>query len=385
MVTCPPLVEHIAGLEDPRGKRGRRYPFVAMVSLAIVATLCGYQSYAAMAEWGRHYGQALCRALGFRGTRLPCAATFYLLFRRVDRAALEAGLGRWVAAVLATMPAAASAPLPGIAIDGKTLRGSRTQGAPLTHLLSAVSHHLGLTLGQTPVDDKTNEITAIPTLLASLVLPGRVVTVDALHTQRATAQAIVDAGADYIMVVKENQPGLREAIATAFADPALLAAYPHSRTRSADCGHGRLERRAITLSSALADYLDWPGQQQTFRLERTRTNRRTGEVQRETTYGITSLSRQRGTAPRVLAAVRQHWVIENKAHYVRDVTFGEDHSQVRVGSTPQVLAAVRNAAITLMRSNGADNIARACRHCAARPWYALKLLGIKRPRTTNTK
>jgi predicted transposase YbfD/YdcC len=373
MATCPPLVHHITELADPRGKRGRRHPLAALICLAVAATLCGATGYVAMAEWGREQGTGLARALGFTRPQTPCAATFSRLFRRLDRQALEACLGRWAAHVLAALPAGQRA---GLAIDGKTLRGSRQQGAPLTHLLSAVSHGLGLTLGQVAVDDKTNEITAIHTLLAGLLLEGQVVTVDALHTQHKLAQALVDAGADYIMLVKANQPGLHAAIAEAFADPALLAEHAGSRARSLDRGHGRLERRTLTLSSALADYLDWPGQQQVFQLVRTRTHLRTGVVEGETVYGITSLSAARADAACVLKRVRQHWTIENRAHYVRDVTFREDHSQVRVGSTPEVLAALRNVAIAVHRLHGAHNIASACRRTAAHPRRALALLGI---------
>lgn len=184
MATCLPLVEHITGLADPRGKRGRRHPLVAMLSLAIAATLCGAQGYCAMAEWGCTQGAEMARALGFTRAQTPCAATFYLLFRRLDRQALEACLGRWVAQVLAALPPTEAGGPPGLAIDGKTLRGSRKQGAPLTHILSAVSHRLGLTLGQVAVDDKTNEMTAIHTLLRGLLLQGQVVTMDALLTQQ---------------------------------------------------------------------------------------------------------------------------------------------------------------------------------------------------------
>jgi hypothetical protein len=134
MATCPPVIEHIATLADPRGRRGRRHPLGAMVGLAVAATLCGYRSYTAMAEWGRTHGAALGQALGFTREQTPCAATFYHLFRRLEREALEACLGRWQAAVLATLPGATAGVLPALAIDGKTLRGSRKQGAPLTHL-----------------------------------------------------------------------------------------------------------------------------------------------------------------------------------------------------------------------------------------------------------
>ena len=381
MATCPPLVEHIATLTDPRGKRGRRHPLVAMLSLAVAATLCGCTGYTAMAEWGRTQGAAMSHALGFSRTQTPCAATFSLLFRRLDRTALEACLGRWVAQMLAALPAAKADGLPGLAIDGKTLRGSRKQGAPLAHILSAVSHRLGLTLGQVAVDEKTSEITAIHTLLEQLLVAGVVVTLDALLTQQKIAQALVDAGADYMMIVKENQPGLHEALVAAFADPALLAEHPQSRAHSLDRGHGRLERRKITLSSALADYLTWPGQQQVFQLARSRTSLTTGEVQRETIYGITSLSAAKADAACMLGLVRNHWIIENGSHYVRDVTFNEDHSQVRVGSTPQVMAGLRNIAIALHRCQGETNIARACRRHAAHPWQALALLGITRRKT----
>ena len=377
MATCPPLIEHIALLVDPRGRRGRRHPLVAMVALAVAATLCGYRSYTAMAEWGRTYGDVLGQALGFTRRQTPCAATFYHLFRRLEREALEACLSRWETAVLAALPGD-TAPLPALAIDGKTLRGSRKQGAPLTHLLSAVSHRLGLTLGQVAVDEKTNEITAIHTLLEGLLLEGWVVTMDALLTQQKIAQAILDAGGDYIMIVKENQPTLCDDITTAFADPALLAGTS-TVAATENRGHGRLERRTLTLTTALEGFLTWPGQQQVFQVVRTRTNLRTGEVAGETVVGITSLSAPRADAGFVLARVRNHWIIENGSHYVRDVTFAEDHSQVRTGSIPQVMAAVRNTAIALLRCNGQTNIAAACRRLAAHPGQALALLGIPDP------
>jgi predicted transposase YbfD/YdcC len=376
---CLPLVEYIALLPDPRQARGKRHPLVAMVALAVAATLCGYRSYSAIAEWGRTYGAAISGALGFTREQPPCAATFYHLFRRLDRQALEACLGRWVQQVLAGLPAADPPGVPGVALDGKTLRGSRKQGAPLTPLLSAVSHRLGLTLDQVAVAEKTNEITAIHTLLAGLLLAGQVVTVDALLTQRKIAQAIVAAKADYIMIVKENQPELYEAIATAFADPALLAEHQRSTASTLDKGHGRLERRTLTLSTALADYLAWPGRQQIFRVTRRRTILRTGEVSCESGYGLTSLAPQRADAAFVLERVRNHWIIENGSHYVRDVTFAEDHSQVRTGSIPQVMAAFRNTAIALLRASGETNIASACRRLAAHPWQALALLGLPCP------
>ena len=137
-----------------------------------------------------------------------------------------------------------------------------------------------------------------------------------------------------------------------------------------------MERRRITSSDGLAGYLDWPGQQQVFMVERAVIHLRTGEVKQETIYGVTSLGMRQADAGRLLQLVRHHWHIENRSHWVRDVTFDEDRSQVRVGSIPQVIAALRNTVIGLLRLNGATNIAAATRRMAARPAEALALLGI---------
>jgi len=200
---CRPLIEVLAEIPDPRQARGKRYPLTAMLALACVAMLCGYRSYGAIAEWGRNYGGELLRAVGFARESAPCAATLYLLFRALDRAALEAALGRWAEEVLAAAPAPAG-DIEGLAGDGKALRGSRKQGAPGAHLLSIVSQRLGLTVAQASVDDKTNEIPVLPEVLGGVLLEGRVLTVDALLTQRAVAEAVLAGGGDYVMVAKEN-------------------------------------------------------------------------------------------------------------------------------------------------------------------------------------
>lgn len=226
-----PLLSVLAEVPDVRGRHGRRHPLAAILGLAVAATLCGARSYSAIADWGRTAGADLAGALGFTRQTTPCAATFYLVFRRLDWTELEAALGRWTDAVLRAIPPDAGG-VEGIALDGKTLRGSRTQGAPAVHLLSAVSHRLGLTLGQQAVDDKTNEIPLTPVLLRGLLLEGRVVTMDALLTQRQIAPTVLDGGGDYVMVAKENQPRLQQEIATVFDSPPPAAIRPGSRRRS---------------------------------------------------------------------------------------------------------------------------------------------------------
>jgi predicted transposase YbfD/YdcC len=208
-----------------------------------------------------------------------------------------------------------------------------------------------------------------------MVLTGRIVTMDALLTQRQVAQTIVDKGGDYVMIVKENQPRLRADIELVFTLPPIGDCQPTART--VDIGHGRIEQRNMTTSAALVGYSDWPGLAQVFEVGRHVIMQKTGEERVEVVYGVTSLSPVRATPERLLALVRGQWQIENQSHWVRDVTFDEDRSQVRCGNIPQVMAALRNTAISLLRWAGHTNIAAACRRLAAQPVQALALIGIE--------
>lgn len=184
------------------------------------------------------------------------------------------------------------------------------------------------------------------------------------------------------MTVKGNHPLLKKKIERFFESPGLFVtpSLPEPRLCRAttrDKGHGRVEQRSLAASADVPPgYLDWPHVGQVWCLTRTRT--RGDKEERETVYGLTSLSPAQAGPERLLSLVRGHWHVENKSHWVRDVTFGEDHSQARGGAIPQVLAAVRNACIGLMRAAGHRNIAAACRYHAAQPRVALKLLGIPR-------
>ena len=192
------LIEALSSVPDFRRAEGKRHPLPAILCLVCAATLCGYRSYGAMAEWGRHYGVDLASALGFKEGRTPCVGTLHAVLSGLDHEALEAVLSRWSQEVLSVCETAGAdqqgASLVGVALDGKTLRGSARQGAPGTHLLAALSPALGLTLAQRAVDDKSNEITAVQEVLKGLILEGRVITVDALLTQRKIARAIVAKG-----------------------------------------------------------------------------------------------------------------------------------------------------------------------------------------------
>jgi predicted transposase YbfD/YdcC len=374
MVPQPhPLIEVLAEIPDCRSHQGKRHPLAAILALMCSALRCGYRSYTAIAEWGRNSGARLTRALGFT-RQPPCAATLHTVLRQVDREELEAKLGAWAEGLLSGMPAPQDAKEE-IAVDGKTLRGSQKQGAPGAPLLSALAQRLGVTLAQQAVADATNEIPVVLELLRHVVLAGRVVTMDALLTQRQIAEQIVEAGGDSVMVVKANQPQLREDITTVFALPPIVG-ETRMVAETVDGGHGRIEQRRLQTSDVLVGYSEWPGLAQVFQLDRQVIRKKTGEVREERVAGVTSLPPARADAARLLGLVRGHWHIENKSHWVRDVTFDEDRSQVRCGNLPQVMAALRNTVIGLMRQAGDTNIAAACRRFAAQPALALALMGI---------
>jgi predicted transposase YbfD/YdcC len=376
----PSLVTFLAEIPEYRNAQGKRYSLVTLLVYVCVAMLCGRRSQAAIADWGTDYGPAVLAPLGIEGERGPSQATIHRLFKQVSRDKLEEALSRWAEAVLQAHSHDARDHLTGpafegMAIDGKTLRGSKKQGAHEAHLLSALSHRLQVVLGQVAVDDKSNEITAIDKRLTLVGVAGRVTTTDALHTHRQLAQAILDDGGDDMMVVKENQPTLLEDIVLVFEHADVLA-DTISETRSSSLHGDRLEERHLCTSTALVGYSDWPGVQQVMKLERIVTNKRTWHVRREVAYAVTSLPPARAAAHHLLCLWRAHWCIENKLHYVRDVTFDEDRAQVRTGHIPQVMAAFRNLAISILRLLGYTNIAAACRRFAARPALALAAVGF---------
>ncbi len=205
------------------------------------------------------------------------------------------------------------------------------------------------------------------TLLGSIDITGAVITADALHCPRDTAEAIVGAGGHYIFTVKANQPKLRKQLKELpwKQIPILDTSIEH--------GHGRTTKRTLKATAIAAGIL-FPLAAQVLRLTRTVTDHKTNNTHTEIVYAVTSLTITDATAAQVAGWLRGHWAIENKLHWVRDVTYAEDHSQVRTGNGPHVMAALRNAAIGLLRLDGHDNIAKALRHHARNPHRPVKLL-----------
>ena len=369
----PPLTTFLTMIPEFRSAQGRRHPLLALLLLACAAMLCGARGESAIAEWAKNYGTPWRTRLGFTHKKGPSQSTIYRLLNGIDCSALERALAAWAAQAVAQLsPAATALPFEVMAIEGKTLRTSKQCGAADAHLLSALSQRLGIVLGQVAVADKTNEIVAMDSLLAEVMLTGWVVTTDALFTQEAIAATILAAGGDYLMEVKGNQPHLHDDLVILFADPDL----PVTRAAETRLHGGRIEQRTVRCSIQLVGYTDWPGLAQALCVERRVTEKRTGITRCETAYAITSLAPQRVTAAQLLVLWREHWHIENKLHYVRDVTFGEDCSTVRAGRVPQAMAALRNTAIGLHRLCGATNIAAACRLHQAQPALAFTALGL---------
>jgi predicted transposase YbfD/YdcC len=250
-----------------------------------------------------------------------------------------------------------------IAIDGKAVRGAKNKGGKAPHLVAALAHGIGAVLGQVSVQEKSNEIPAVRDLLKAFAsLASAVITIDAMHTQSDTAQVILGRGADYVMTVKGNMPTLYR----------QLKKLPWARIpaiSAVSTGHGRRARRTIKAALAPA-WIGFDGAAQVAQLRRTVT--RNGKKTVEVVYLITS---DRDADPAVLAAwVKGHWEIENRLHWVRDVTYQEDRSLVRTGNAPRVMASLRSLAISLLRLDGHANIAAANRHHARDPQRTLQLL-----------
>jgi predicted transposase YbfD/YdcC len=369
------LAAALSDVPDPRQARGQRYPWPLLLVLISAALVSGQTHGRGISQWVREHAVTLRAGVQWEARHWPSEATVRRTLRHVDIAALEARLGQ-----IAVPPRAGAAPgqLVGQAIDGKTVRGARAHGQ-WVHLVGLVRHD-GAVLAQTAVDDKANEIVAAPQLLAGRDLSGTVLTMDALLTQRTFAQQIRKQGGHYLMVAKNNQPAMAQAIATLFADPPWLVderASEYAVHRTVDKGHGRVETRTLEASPSLNDWLDWPDVGQVLRRTCRRVNQRTGVVEEAVMLGITSIPFHPRRVGQVERYWRGHWSIENRVHYVRDETLREDRGQASTGATAHALAALRNAILTRLRQHGWTNIADALRHYAAAPLKALALIGIE--------
>lgn len=354
-----------ASIPDPRQRRGQRYDLPFLLTCLVAALLCDCNSLEAVGRWTREQRAVLARVCGPRRHLTPTGSLYRRLLPRLSVAHVERALASWVQQ---TRPLRDREPL---ALDGKVVRGARTDTQAAPHLLSVSTHTTQETLVQVRVDDKTNEIPVAREILPHLPLRGRVVTAEALHTQTALAHCILDHGGAYLLTVKDNQPRLQAELAAYFADP-------HATMRTAqtiDRRRGRTETRTLSASTRLNAYLrtyfPFPRIAQIARLIRTvRTKEKT---RTETVYLITALAPCRADPARLLTLIRGHWSVESR-HWLRDMTFGEDRSPLRSGSAPQIMAACRNLALTLIRRTGTTAIAPFRQHLRSHPTKALRFL-----------
>ena len=360
-------LKYFAELRDPRVERNREHLLEEILLIAIAAVLSGAESWNDIADYGRDKLEWLKTFLALPGG-IPSHDTFNRVFAALDPEEMERGFAAWVSSI-AKLTAGEV-----VAIDGKSLRGTRETGKKtLVHMVSAWAEGNGLVLGQRKVDEKSNEITAIPKLLDALELAGTVVTIDAMGCQRSIAAKIVEKKADYVLAVKDNQGLLAEQVRDSF-----LLLKSDAVAEEIDCGHGRVEQRkcsVITDLSLIEKASEWASLQGLVRIESERYHKATGKTEREIRYYITSLG---ADAARLNSVIRQHWGIENKLHWVLDVGFGEDLDRKRAGHAAQNFSVLNRIALNLLKQDKSSKRGVKGKRLKA-AWnhpYLLKLLGI---------
>jgi predicted transposase YbfD/YdcC len=344
------LLEHFSRIEDPRPSHRVAYPLSEVLLLTVCGTIADCDSYEAIGLWGEQHLEFLRRFLPYYHG-VPTGRWLTLLMNRINPALFSACFTDWVQACWPDQSAL-------VAIDGKTSRRSHDRGAgqPAMHLVSAFATTSRLVLGQEAVADKSNELTAIPLLLERLAanegLKGAIVTIDAIACNGTIAKAVREAGADYLLAVKANQPTLRKEIEAFFAD-APEASLERSDT-DVDKGHGRIEQRTVTLArevSWLNGERRFPGELRLPDVAAIIKVESKAELKDrcrfETRYYITSAKCDASSAAQ---AVRGHWGIENQLHWTLDVVFGDDQSRLRKGHGAKNMAVVRHFAINHVRT-----------------------------------
>jgi len=344
------IADHFAELTDPR-RREVKYPLINIVVIAVCAVICGADDFVAIAAFGRMKKKFFENLLDLK-EGIPSHDRFNAIFAAIKPAEFEKCLLSWITALHEITDGQV------IAIDGKTLRRSfdAASSKAAIHMVSAWATANLISLGQTVVDEKSNEITAIPKLLEILELSGCLVTIDAMGCQTEIAQKIVDAKGDYVLAVKGNQPTLHEGISDYFEDHLQddFARVTVRRFETKERGHGRDERRFYYLCPVPADL---PDRQRWSSLRAIgiaiNITVRDGKETTEVRYYILS---KLISARRFANAVRGHWSIENRLHWQLDVTFQEDQSRIRKGHADANFSSLRRTALSLLKNNKTSKV-----------------------------
>ena len=380
MNRAPTLEAQFSDLTDPRSGDNVRHKFLDIIIIAILATLANADGWSDMEQFGKAKETWLRQYLELPHG-IPSHDTFRRLFILLDPQEFQQCFMNWVNAIHSLTKGQV------VAFDGKCLRGTQDShaGKEAIYMVSAWAAEDHMVLGQRKVDEKSNEITAIPELLALLDVEGCIVTVDALNCQKKTARQIVRQGGDYLLAVKDNQPHMREDVQDLFAWAAEVdfAEMVYDQHITIGKGHGRIETRTCTTISdpeclAMLGHLkDWENLRTVVHVH---AKRQPGEdISEEDRYYLSSLPGDTtNLATRALEASRSHWGIENELHWVLDMTFGEDYCRTRAGNGAENLAVLRHFALNLIRREKSSGLSVRAKRLKA-SWddrYLLKLLSI---------
>jgi predicted transposase YbfD/YdcC len=362
------VYERLSKLTDIRKAKGKLYRLETVLMLVLLAKLSGEDTPLGIAEWAQHRQEELVKLLCLSRARMPSHHTIRRIMAQVVyQEEIERLVGEYNRR---------GAHGEVYALDGKAPRGMRPKDeAGSEYLLSVYDVEQAKVMSQVAVGRKENEITKAPKVLKLVEISQKVITGDALHTQRGLASQILEAQADYVLPVKENQPQLYKNIQSLFAPEYPKPGFGKIQTdfltaQKVNKAHGRIEIRTITTSEMLNVYSAWPGLAQVYRLERHFQWRRHGRCYRtsnEVEFGITSLSRQEISPLQLLGLRRTHWGIETGLHYRRDVTLKEDATRMTVGHLGKVMASINNLVLALIRQANFHNAAQ------ARRWFAAHL------------
>lgn len=368
------LAEHFADLEDPRAEHLTDHKLLDIVMIAICAVICGAESWTDVELFGNERLTWLKQFLELKNG-IPSHDTFGRVFARLNPSQFQSCFISWVQAVFQKTAGQV------LAVDGKSVRRShdRANGQEAIHIVSAWATANHLVLGQQKVNDKSNEITAIPELLRLLEINGCIVTIDAMGCQTEIAEQIIDQGADYLLMVKGNQPHLLEDMAFFFklAEQDEFRKVDHTYARTVNKGHGRIETRRCWVISGeenlqfLRDLGQWKHLRSMVKI--TSERQTDGKTTSETRYYITCLAAE---ATKLLKAARSHWEVENSLHWVLDVAMGEDDSRIRKEFAPENMAVLRRIAVNLLKQE--KTLKRGIKgkrlKAAMNPDYLLKVL-----------
>lgn len=373
------LYDHFNQVVDPRCDRGKRYRLVVLLVFIFLAKMGLADTPSAIADWVKARHEQMMDLLGLEYPNMPHHSTYRRVFETIideerfeqlARDYQQRSAGGKEGAVLA--------------VDGKRERGTlppgESQGEALLAVYDPDQHEV---IAQGRIVGAEGEIPAAQQVLATVDVRGKIVVADALHTQRALSRQIVAGGGDYVWTVKENQPRTYQAIALLFNSSHPVQGWDLQTAHTSNKGHGRIEQRTLTASSVLPGELDWPSARQVFRLERTFTFYRKGQVvkvEHRLHYGLSSLPRTKAGAKRLLALKRCYWQIETGLHYRRDVTFHEDATRMSHPHATRNLATVHNILLSLFSRLGLHNVAQARRFLDADPKKAFSLLLSAAPR-----